>query len=149
MDKSDKMEKAKNFIVSIKKDKKRLTMIILAALGILLLLVSAPSSKSGGSEAETADSLSEYKKNLEAELSELCSSVKGAGRCRVKVSFSEGERAEYRGSNKIAETPPRVLGITVVAEGADRADVKAALTECMCAMFDIGANRVAVLEMKN
>ena len=66
----------------------------------------------------------------------------------MRVSFSEGERSEYRGTNKISESPPKVLGITVIAEGGGKSEVKSALTECMTALFDIGSNRVAVLKMR-
>lgn len=133
----------------IKNDRKKLIALITAVLGALLIFLSIP-QKSGSQSAGSSDgALSEYKRELEAELSELCSSVSGAGRCKVKVSFSEGARSEYRGTNKISETPPRVLGITIISEGGDKPEVKAALTECMSAMFNIKANRIAVLKMKN
>ena len=132
-------------IFKYKMDKKKLLILLLAALGILLMLFSL---SDGSDESSSDTSLSSYKKNLERELSELCSSVSGAGKCKVSVSFSEGERAEYRGTNKISSAPPKILGITILSEGADRSEVRSALTECMTAMFDIGSNRVAVLKMK-
>ena len=127
-------------------DKRKITVIALAAIGILLILLSLGGGKE--SNTESTDSLLEYKQRLEAELSELCSSVSGAGRCKVIVSFSEGEKTEYRGTSKISTTPPKILGITVIAEGGGKDEVKSALTECMTALFNIGANRVAVLKMR-
>lgn len=139
------MVKAENIMNFIKGDKKRFLFIVIAVFGVLLILLSL----GGGEESSAAeDSLAEYEKRLEKELSELCSAVEGAGRCRVNVTFSDGERTEYRGTSKVSTTPPRVLGITVIAEGGGKPEVKSALTECMTAMFNIKANRVAVLKMR-
>lgn len=142
----DNSVKKKEIVKQLLADKKKLSMLVLAVLGILIILFSLPGEKRDGGSGEST--LADYKQELEKELSELCSSVSGAGKCRVKVSFSEGEHVEYRGANRISQTPPRVLGITIVCEGGDKAEVKAALIECMSAMFDIGANRVAVLKMR-
>ena len=141
------MDKKSNIMRFINGDKKKITIIAVAVIGVLLILLSL-----GGADESTADtpdgSLAEYKASLEAELAELCSSVSGAGRCVVRVSFAEGVKTEYKGTNKVSETPPRVLGIIVVSDGGGRADVRKAIIECMTAMFDIGANRVAVVELK-
>ena len=127
----------------LKGDKRKILTVVLLAAGLLLMLFS---SKVGSTESAAEDSLSKYKRELEKDLSELCSSIDGVGRCEVRVTFSEGERVEYRGTNKVSETPPKVLGVTVVCDGGGRADVRAAITECMVALFDIGANRVAVVK---
>lgn len=142
MDNANKKEIIKRLLG----DKRKLGMIIIAALGILLILFSLSGEK--GENSTDSLELDGYKKTLEKELSELCSSVSGAGKCKVKVTFSEGAHAEYRGNNKISETPPKVLGITIISEGGDKSEVKIALTECMTALFDVKANRVAVLKMK-
>ena len=92
--------------------------------------------------------LDEYKIKLEGELETLCESIKGAGRCEVTVTFSEGEHLEYKGSNIIGSEPPRVLGVTVVCKGGSDLNVKRNICDCMTALFDIGSNRVCVLEMK-
>ena len=64
------------------RDKKRLIMLLSLLLGVLLVLFSLPS---GEDKAESeVGTLEEYKARLESELSELCSSVEGAGKCRVQ-----------------------------------------------------------------
>jgi len=138
-------DRAVKLIKDIKNDKKRLFILIFYALGIILILLSSVSGTKK-ENTESGGSLSEYKRELERELSELCSSVEGAGKCRVSVSLADGGKSEYRGTAKISETPPRVLGVTIVAEGGGSYEVRAALTECMTAMFDIKANRVAVMK---
>ena len=129
-----------------RKDKKRMLLISVAVLGILLILLSGLFSENSVGEGET--SLDEYKRELEAELAELCSSVRGVGRCRVTVTFSEGESLQYKGSTVIGSTPPRVMGVTVVCDGADKDDVREQISECMRSLFDIRANRICILKMK-
>ena len=41
---------------------------------------------------------------------------------------------------------PVVKGVAVVAEGADNAQVKKAITETVCALFDISTNKVSVIK---
>ncbi len=126
-------------------DKRRLYLI--PALAVCLALIILPSLLDGESN-ENTDSLSAYKAQLEDELTELCASVRGVGKCTVTVSFSEGEKHEYKGSAIIATTPPRVMGVTVVCDGGKNDRVRADICELMRALFDIGSNRIAVLERK-
>lgn len=118
---------------------------MLLLFGLFLILFSGGKR---GAEAEIeGDSLSEYKASLESELSELCSRVKGVGKCYVTVSFERGEQNSYKGSALIESKPPRVLGVSIVCQGADSDIVKSELSDMMCALFDIGANRVSVLKL--
>ncbi len=139
------MNKINKFITYFKEDKKRLILLFAAFVGIILIFVP-----SFGSEKETKDDLTlyEYKAELEKELSDLCSSVKGAGKCIVRVTFAEGESFEYKGSNITASYPPKVAGVAVICEGAERDSVKTEITKCMVSLFGIGSNRVSVLKMK-
>lgn len=137
------MNKIKSFAEYLCKDKKRLVILLAALFGLILMLFGSGGDSGGSDESAT---LSEYKSSLEEELSELCSSIDGAGKCRVTVSFSEGESVSYHGSNVSSTTPPKVLGVTVVSEGGDKIEVKRAISECMTALFDIGSNRVCVLK---
>ena len=138
--------KFRNVINYFREDKKRRLVFLFAALGIVLLILSF------GGDGEKNDSydssLGEYAEALEDELEKLCSSIDGAGKCIVKVSFACGEKYEYKGTAKIGSEPPKVLGVSVIAEGADNAEVRRAISESMRALFDIGSNRVSVQKMK-
>ena len=116
----------------------------LVVLGIIVMLLSLL----GGEDTASTEALSDYKKRLEDEIEELCSSVEGAGRCRVTVTFEEGESFEYRGTAVVGSAPPKVLGVTVVCEGGGSPEVCAGISRAMVALFDIGTNRVCVLKMK-
>lgn len=118
-----------------------ITLLLVLSLGAALILI--PEAK----KTEESDPLYAYKVRLESELSELCSSVEGAGKCIVYVSFSEGESYEYQGGQIKTEKPPRVLGVTVLCEGGSRSGVRARITEIISSLFDVGANRICVLKL--
>ena len=136
---------ADRFAGFFKGKKKIALIIILVSLGLMLVALSSLVS----SEAEDSSGLSEYKEELEKRLEKLCSEVDGVGRCTVMVTFSRGEENTYKGSRLVESKPPEVLGVTVVCDGGESAAVKARLSQMLCALFDIGANRVAVLPSKN
>ncbi len=140
----------KENLMSLKKylseNKKMIAVLLCIVFGSLLLLSSSSLFEEENRAEADGIALSEYKAALEAELSEVCSSVKGVGRCRVMVTFSRGEELIYKGSTLIESRPPKVMGVTVVCKGADSDLVRAELVGMMTSLFDIGANRVSVLK---
>lgn len=133
-------------LVTFFKGKKKMALIlILVSLGLMLVALSSATSADPAEQG----SLSEYKEELEKRLEKLCSEVDGVGRCTVMVTFSRGEENTYKGSQLTESKPPRVLGVTVVCDGGESSAVRARLSQMLCALFDIGANRVAVLPSKN
>ena len=125
-------------------------MILIALFALVGIFFVIISTSSGGGEAESEEvSLDEYKLLLEAEIESLCSAVDGVGRCRVFITFERGVQDTYKGSNIIESKPPKVLGVTVVCRGGDSDKVKSSLTEMICALFDVGYNRVAVLKLNS
>ena len=139
------MKKAIDIKNYVMRDKRRLIAMIALIAGAVLILLSF---SDGGDSSESSGTLEEYKRELEHELTELCSDVDGVGKCKIYVSFSEGEKTEYKGSNVTVRTPPKVLGVTVICEGGDSARVKQEISECITALFDIGSNRICVLKME-
>lgn len=125
-------------------DKKKIIIFVVALVGVLLMLLTISSEKN-----EPEENISEnYKEELEEELTKLCSQIDGVGKCRVSVSFSVGESYKYSGNKLISTTPPKVDGVVVIAEGADKTNVKKDIIECMTSLFDIGTNRVCVMKME-
>ena len=128
------------------KEKKRLyTAILLIALGLMLVAFSAVSSSEN--EGSGGAGLAEYKAELEERLAELCSSVRGVGKCKVMITFERGEENTYKGSSLIESKPPKVMGVSVICRGADSDDVRRELTTMISALFDIGSNRRSVLKL--
>ena len=121
--------------------------VLLASLGVVLILFSIlPRGHSATAEELT---LEKYGEALEERVGAMCSSVEGVGRCKVFITFERGEQSSYKGSTLIEEKPPKVLGVVVACRGADSDSVRADLTEMLCALFGIGANRIAILKLNS
>lgn len=133
----------KSFLQS---NKKLWKVWLFIALGVALILISATFGEKTEESAQ-AITLDEYKEKLEGELVSLCSEVSGVGRCKVFITFERGVQNTYKGSIVIESKPPKVLGVTVICRGADSDYVKRELTNMITALFDIGANRVAILKL--
>ena len=140
------MGEIREFFAGLWKTGRGKLLLLLAAAGVLLLVISVmlPSESECG---EQVGELEEYKARLEGELADFCSSVVGAGRCRVMVSFAEGESFEYKGSTLLSSAPPRVLGVTVLCQGGDSVAVQGRISELISALFDLGKNRICVLRL--
>lgn len=140
----------RTFLKSFGKSKKLLAVLLIAALGILLIILS---SSYGGREASNEEvekiGLEEYKENMENEIAALCSSVSGVGRCRVFITFERGEETVYKGSSVVEIRPPKVKGVMIACRGAESDGVRSQLTDMMTALFDIGSNRVAILKLNS
>ena len=85
---------------------------------------------------------------LEGELVDMCEQVSGVGKCKVMITFERGAENVYKGSQLTESSPPKVLGVSVICTGGASESVKAELTGMICALFSIGANRVAILPME-
>lgn len=138
----------KSFFSYLKENKKTARLLCFLALGIALLLIAAPFFE-GDEPVSTEESLEEYKKRLEGEIADLCSSVDGVGRCKVTVTFERGAENSYKGSRLTESKPPKVMGIAVVCRGADSDAVRADIAGMLSALFEIGSNRVAVLKLNS
>lgn len=139
----NKLDKVKDYA---QKNKGSVLLFALLILGVFLLVFSSASAPETEAQ-ENTQSLEEYKARLEEELSAVCSSVSGVGRCKVTVTFERGEEKIYKGSSVIETRPPKVLGVTVVCKGADSDKVRSEIIDMMSALFDIGTNRIAVLKL--
>lgn len=121
-------------------------MGLLLVLGVALLLFASSGSKKTEEKSEQSD-LSAYGEALEKRLESLCAQVEGVGLAEVMVTFESGASTEYRGSTQIAMRPPKVQGVTVLCTGGRATEVRAALTEMLGALLDIGASRICVLPL--
>ena len=162
-------EKLTEFIVKLKKDKKTALIIFTAILGMLLILFS-------GTPAEKTEKASESKTEemieWEEKLQKLLSSVEGAGRVRVMItyetsdeevfaynkdeSFRENEEkfssdyilVENNGSEtglKLKTVYPEVKGVAVVCDGADDPVTKEQIISVISALFDISTKNISVV----
>lgn len=146
-------------------------IVLIAGIALLLL----PNKKD---TVNTLVSMPEQKEEKldETMLSELLESVEGAGKVKVMLSVSAGEKTIYQtnqntsGSseniNSKTETviisdsqrteaglinqinPPVYLGAIVVCQGGDIPSVKLAITQAVSKITGLGTDQICVLKMK-
>ncbi len=117
-------------------------------LGLLLLLIGSFTGNCQGVENSGEEITEDYRITLTREAETLCRQVKGAGEVHIMLTLESGEANTYSGSHVTSTTPPRVLGVAVVAEGAGSDAVRAELTELLSALFRVGANRIHISPAK-
>ena len=146
-------------------------LLVLAAVGVLLLVLGSNFSdkdNSGGSDEIKQYDEAEYEKALTEKIEELCASVKGAGKIRVAVSLDGSYKAIYAqnatasdkseyllvgsGSNEqallLGYSPPKLLGVGVVCEGASNKGVRAEIISLLSAFLDLPTNKIYVATLK-
>ena len=135
-----------NFVGMCKKHWKAALLVAIGATIIIFSLLSGSMQTGEGAREMTLD---EYRAELEEEVAAMCSAVDGVGKCKVFITFERGEQTTYKGSALLEVKPPKVLGVTVVCRGAESSRVRSDLTNMLSALFDIGANRIAILKLNS
>ena len=151
--------------------------LLVFLLGVVLALVPGRAKKAGAQQltTETADTvfdLSAVQKQMEA----LLSAIDGAGRVRLMLTLSSGERVVYQtdsrtvtasgsttqetetvfrqsgGSEKEPAVQsvvyPQYQGALVICDGAERASVRLAVIQAVSSLTGLGSNKIAVVKMK-
>lgn len=164
-------ERLKQLIQRLTADKKTLVIVLLGVTGIILLCLSELIPSHGDTvKTDTANELTpaEYESMLENRLTQLVSSIEGAGQVHVMVTLDRGRQSVYAADSSTLETrdqseyvivkkssgeqggllvtvyEPRVLGVAVVCSGAGSYVVREAIVNTVSALFGIEASKVAV-----
>lgn len=161
----------KTIIQGIKKYK--YAAIVLAA-GLAFMLI--PSRDRTAPVQTEQVTIEQETPDMQTQLEQILSQIKGAGEVKVLLTQSKGERVIYQtdsnssasdssttesldtviiSDNNKNETglvvqiePPVYLGAIIVSQGADEPAVKLALVEAVCKVTGLGANEITVLKMK-
>ena len=151
--------------------KYRWAALVLAA-GLLMMCFPEKQEPSVASAAPQI----QREESLQLELEELLSGLDGAGKVKVLLSISTGERNYYHMDEDLSRTsdtmdqrkeaviitsgdreehglllrvdPPTYSGAVVLCQGADSARVKLAVVEAVSAATGLGSDKIAVLKMK-
>ena len=137
-------------------------------VGIILLLLPGKSTGETSEPGiiESVDNIL----SLEEALSEILSTVQGAGKVRVMLSVASGEETLYQtdGGEKATRIDtviltdsnrnqsglvkqilsPHYRGAVVVCEGADRASVRLAVVDAVVCATGLSSDHITVLKMK-
>lgn len=140
----------RDFLNFIKEKKGIAIAVVFMLLGVVLIFSS--SFLDTGSAKQTSDeekSIDEYRLQLEEELEQFCERIEGVGKCRVFITIERKNGGSYKTSYTEETSPPTVLGITVLCEGAESDIVKRNLVQMLSALFGIGSNRISVLKLNS
>lgn len=158
-----------NLIEKIKNNKK-LQYIIIGVCLVIILIIFLISSFSSQKSMEYDNLVDSYVSNLENRLSKTLSKVKGAGKVAVIITVESGMETilaskvtTNQGPNGIEteETPlivngktvvvkemyPKIVGVLIVAEGANNISVMNKIQQATISLLDIELNQIEILSM--
>lgn len=153
--------------------KKYRYVLIILVVGVLLMLIPEIKTKN---KTEVESAPIENQIDTTAQLQQLLEAVSGAGKVRVLLTCSSGEKIIYQTDENTSKTengttedrktviitndnraeqglisqviPPEYLGAVIVCQGAEKPAVRLAVTEAVSAATGLGADRIVVLKMK-
>ncbi len=161
--------KNRNLIEKIKKIK-GLEFIIAGVIGLIVIAIMLSDSEIFTSK-DNSGSNREYVSSLEERMSKTLSKVKGAGKVSVAITVDGGSKTviatdttTIKNGNElqITETPvlvggkvvvlgenhPQIVGVVVVAPGAEELSVRMALMDAATTLLSIDADKVQILTGK-
>lgn len=162
------MGKFKNFVSRIKAVK-NIEIYIASALGLLIiavLLLSGVFSAKNTSKSAVDDS---YISQMEHKIVSVVEKIEGCGKVTAAVSYSAYEEKVYayetekspsgaetstvvlvKGEPLVIKTlPPNILGVVIVAEGADNPIIKMKIIEAVVTLLDVDVSKVQVFTHKS
>ena len=153
--------------------KKYRYVLIILVVGVLLMLIPEIKTKN---KTVVESAPIENQIDTTAQLQQLLEAVSGAGKVRVLLTCSSGEKIIYQTDENTSKTengttedrktviitndnraeqglisqviPPEYLGAVIVCQGAEKPAVRLAVTEAVSAATGLGADRIVVLKMK-
>ena len=158
-------------IDKIKTDGKTRFILILFCFALLVLLIAVNFLPKKTESAGTTDSVADYISGVELKLENLLSKVDGAGKVSVAISVESGMETvlamttttkETSDGREIVSTPvlvngktvvlkevyPKICGVLIVAEGADKLAVYNKIQQATLSLLDVTASQIEILAMK-
>ena len=125
--------------LSFLKDKKN-KYLIWILLGVLVLVMAIPVGNSG---KMTEGAQEEHTVTLESRLKHVLSRMEGVGEVEVMIT-TENTSAGLFSEN---QNEGKVMGVVVVAQGANEPTVNAKILEAVKALFGIDAHKISIIKM--
>ena len=155
-----------NIIESIKKNKKvQYLLIIIFSVAIVFIFLTT----SFGSENNLSkdNEVENYVSTLEAKLENTLSKVDGVGKVSVIISVESGMETVLANKSVVSdqgvseepivingktvvlkEKYPKITGVLIVAEGADKISVISKVQQATMSLLEIEAGQIEILKMK-
>ncbi len=162
-------ENGKSFFKKFKENKKLQYLIVCICLAVLLVVVLSSTIITKNTNNQVT-SIDEYVTNLEKKLVKTLSKVEGAGDVSVVITVESGMETvlaskttttNSNGGVIVEESPiiingktvtvkekyPKIVGVLIVAEGADNIAVMRKLQQATISLLDININQIEILSM--
>ncbi len=164
-----KTTKLKSYVEKIKSNKK-IQYFIVAACVLLLIVILFGNFSTNKQQISDGQTLS-YVTHLENRLSNTLSKVKGAGKVSVVITVESGMETvlaskttttQTSNGTETGKTPivvngktivvkelyPEIIGVLIVAEGANDFAVLNRIQQATISLLDINVNQIEILSMK-
>lgn len=167
------MENSKkpNFLDKIKSNKKIQTILIIVIFLIVFAVFLFNTFSKNDSQTSQENNQDLYVQELEERLSNTLSKVDGAGKVSIVITVESGmetvlamktEIIENSTGKHVTETPilvngktvvlkemyPKIIGVLIVAEGANNIGVMRKIQQATVSLLDINVNQIEILTMK-
>lgn len=156
----------------LKNKKQVLTVVVAAALGLILLLFPTDKKETAEGITSTSVEVTSYTEKLETRVRDICLAVEGVDKVSVLLTLESGSEYVYADNIKeekhkegssgytsdyllvdsgdgeapvlVREIYPRIRGVAVVCTGGDDAVMQKKLTELLSAALGLSANRIKI-----
>lgn len=155
--------------------KKYRYVILIVLIGLILMMIPSQ-KKNEATTSKTVTTSKENKNEIDEELAEILSQIKGTGKVRVLLTTLEGEETIYQTNEDISKNsdnesirvdtvivsddqrnqtglirqvnPAKYKGALIVCEGAENPSVQLAVVDAVSKVTGLSTNRISVLKMK-
>ena len=165
------IDSVKSFLINVKKNKKTQYFIIFFLVIVIAFCFFFSNNKESKTVKTEVDEVTAYVLTLEERLSKVLSKVTGAGDVSVVITVQSGKEivlamktvtTKTSTGSVVEETPiivngktvvlkelyPKVIGVLIVAEGADNIAVRSKLQQATISLLDIELNQIEILTSK-
>ena len=153
------------------KNTKKLQYAIIVLLFVIVFLIIIGNGFIKNDTEEKPDSVNKYVQNLEERLEKTLSKVDGAGKVSTVITVNSGMETvlametitkDTANGKETTSTPilvngktvvlkekyPEIVGVLIVAEGADSISTICKIQQATIALLDVNINQVEILTMK-
>ena len=147
-----------NVFDKLKNNKGIIITVLLAAAGIMMILLSGNREKSSAMRTDHDDfSFEKYESSLEKRLEEKINKIDGVSSCDVillietSYIYDSSDSGNYSDlfvkgteSDKVSENAPKIRGVAVICSGGGEARIKKDITDMLSALLGIPTNKIWV-----
>ena len=167
----NKLKQKSSNLINEWKNNKVFKIIAIIILVIAIILILFGNNFATKKQTQTSSVIEQYVASLEERLTETLSAVKGAGKVKVVITVESGMETvlamkttvtETSSGTETVETPilvngktvvvkelyPEIIGVLIVAEGAENLAVMSKLQQATVSLLDIGVKQIEILSMK-